>query len=346
MRKRQSTAHLTRRGFLYLAGGLTVASALAACGDGDSDEAGSAAEATSGPWEYTDDRGKKISRPTRPTRVVAYVSSAAALWDFGFEVVGAFGPQKTESGGKELQAGNMDLSKVESVGNAWDDFNVEKLAALRPDLVVTGMTGEGDDSMWVFTEPDLIAKVEQVAPILAISEFKLAQPAVIERYAKLATSLGADTGAGAVKTAKDDFQKASDELKQAAQEKGGLKIMAMSADKDGIYVAKPEFFADLAYYRELGLDLVSGGGSDDYWETLSWEQVAKYPADLILTDSRTYSLSRQQLDEFPTWKQLPAVKAGQLGDWSAEPRFNYQLATPVIRELTESVRSARTDVVA
>ena len=117
-------------------------------------------------------------------------------------------------------------------------------------------------------------------------------------------------------------------------------------DKDGLYIAKPEFFADLAYYRELGLDIVSGGGSEDYWEQLSWEQAGKYPADLILTDTRTYALPRAQLTQFPTWNQLPAVKAGQLGDWSAEPRFNHLLATPVIQQLTALVKGARTDITA
>ncbi len=47
-----------------------------------------------------------------------------------------------------------------------------------------------------------------------------------------------------------------------------------------------------------------------------------------------------------SWNQLPAVKANQLGDWSAEPRFSHQLATPVLRKLTEVVKAARTDVVA
>ena len=50
--------------------------------------------------------------------------------------------------------------------------------------------------------------------------------------------------------------------------------------------------------------------------------------------------------EYPTWRALPAVAAGQLGDWSAEPRFNYTLAAPVIRKLTAAVKTARTDIAA
>ena len=337
----QGAAGLSRRGFLIGAGGLAAAAALTACGDGKS----SSGAAASGPWEFTDDRGQKAARDQRPARVVAYVSAAAALWDYGVRPVGVFGPQKTASGGKEIQAGNIDLGAVTSIGNAWDDFSMEKFAALKPDLVVTGLTGTKPTDMWVLTD-DLGPKVQQVAPIVALSEYKVTLPKVIERYSQLAVALGGDANSDTMKKAKEDFDKASEDLRAAAKEKAGLKVLVLYGDKDGLYIAKPDYFADLAYYRELGLDIVSGGGSEDYWEQLSWEQAGKYPADLILTDSRSYALPRAQMTQFPTWNQLPAVKANQLGDWSAEPRFNHLLATPVIQKLTALVKGARTDITA
>ncbi|MEU4247198.1 ABC transporter substrate-binding protein [Amycolatopsis sp. NPDC026612] len=337
----QGAAGLSRRGFLIGAGGVAAAAALTACGSGGK-PAGAAA---SGPWEFTDDRGQKVSRDQRPARVVAYASSAAALWDYGVRPAGVFGPQKTADGGKEIQAGNIDLNAVTSIGNAWDDFSMEKFAALKPDLVVTGLTGTKPTDMWVLTD-DLGPKVQQIAPIVALSEYKVTLPKVIERYAQLAVALGGDANSDTMKKAKADFDKASEDLRAAAKEKAGLKVLVLYGDKDGLYIAKPDFFADLAYYRELGLDIVSGGGTEDYWEQLSWEQAGKYPADLILTDSRSYALPRAQMTQFPTWNQLPAVKANQLGDWSAEPRFNHLLATPVIEKLTALVKGARTDITA
>jgi len=332
---------LSRRGFLIGAGGLAAAAALTACGSGDDKQAAGA----SGPWEFTDDRGQKAARDQRPARVVAYASSAAALWDYGVRPVGVFGPQKTADGGKEIQAGNIDLNAVTSIGNAWDDFSMEKFAATKPDLVITGLTGAKPTDLWVLKD-DLGPKVQQVAPIVALSEYKVTLPKVIERYEQLAVALGGDANSDVIKKGKDDFRKASDDLKAAIKAKPGLKVLVVSSDKDNLYVCKPEFFADLAYYRDLGLDIVNGAGSDDYFETLSWEQAGKYPADLILTDSRTYALSRQQLAAIPTWAQLPAVKANQLADWSTEPRFNPVLAAPVIRKLTEVVTGARTDITA
>jgi iron complex transport system substrate-binding protein len=332
---------ISRRGFLFATGGLAATAALAACGDDTS----AGATSGSGSWEFTDDRGIKVTRDKQPAKIVAYVSSAAALWDFGVHPIGVFGPQKTDTGAKELQAGNIDLDKVTSLGNAWDDFDVEKFIGLQPDLLVTGLTGTKDTDLWAIT-PETGEKVKKTAPILAISEYKVTLPKVIERYEALAKALGADVASAKVTDAKKEFQEASDELKAVAASKSGLKVLVVYSDKDSVYVAKPEFFADLSYYKELGLDIIAGGGTEDYWEQISWEQVGKYPADLILTDTRTFSLSKEQMNEYPTWRALPAVAAGQLGDWSAEPRFNYTLAAPVIRKLTAAVKNAKTDITA
>jgi iron complex transport system substrate-binding protein len=334
-------AALSRRGFLIGAGGVAATVALAACGNNGAQPA----NAAGGPWSFTDDRGQQASRDQRPTRVVAYASSAAALWDYGVHAVGVFGPQKTADGRKEIQAGNIDLSAETSIGNAWDDFSLEKFAALKPDLVVTGLTGAKPTDLWVIKD-DLAAKVQQIAPIVAMSEYKVTLPKVIQRYQELAVALGGDANSPAITKGKADFQQASDDIKAAVKAKPGLKVLVVSSDKDNLYVCKPEFFADLSYYRDLGLDIVNGAGPDDYFETLSWEQAGKYPADLILSDSRTFALSKQQLAQIPTWAQLPAVKAGQVADWSTEPRFNPVLAAPVIRQLTTVVKGARTDITA
>ncbi|HEX6361016.1 ABC transporter substrate-binding protein [Actinophytocola sp.] len=331
---------ISRRGFLFATGGLAATAALAGCGD---DTPANSSSSGGGAWEFTDDRGTKVTRDKQPQKVVAYISSAAALWDFGIEAAGVFGPQKTESGEKEIQAGNVDLDKTTSLGVVWDDFDVEKFIGMQPDLLVTGLTGTKPTDLWAITT-ETGPKVEKVAPILALSEYKVTLPKVIERYEELAKALGADVTSSTVTDAKAEFEAASDELRTVAKEKAGLKVLVVYSDKDSIYIAKPEFFADLSYYKELGLDIVEGGGSEDYWEQLSWEQVGKYPADLILTDTRTFSLSKEQMNEFPTWRALPAVAAGQLGDWSAEPRFNYTLAAPVIRDLSTAIKNARTDI--
>ncbi len=83
------------------------------------------------------------------------------------------------------------------------------------------------------------------------------------------------------------------------------------------------------------------GDRPAYYETLSWEQAGRYQADLILHDTRPFILQPDQL----TWAALPAVRAGQVGRWSAEARLSAQGFAAVLEDLAATVTPARDDVV-
>ena len=80
-------------------------------------------------------------------------------------------------------------------------------------------------------------------------------------------------------------------------------------------------------------------------DTLSWKQAGRYPADLILHDTRAFSLQPGQLSTYPTWAALPAVRAGQVGSWSAETRLSAQGFAAAVEDLAATVAAARADVV-
>jgi iron complex transport system substrate-binding protein len=102
---------------------------------------------------------------------------------------------------------------------------------------------------------------------------------------------------------------------------------------------------DLHYFRSLGLDLVAHS-TDNFFELLSWEQVNRYPADLILVDARNPQLQPEQLaTNVPTWNALPAVQAGQVGAWYAAAPYSRRRLIPIMEELTELIRRCRADVV-
>jgi iron complex transport system substrate-binding protein len=82
-------------------------------------------------------------------------------------------------------------------------------------------------------------------------------------------------------------------------------------------------------------------GKDPFWETLSWEQVDKYPADVILHDDKTGTLDLDAMAGKPTWRALPAVKAGQLAAYSAIEDWSYEQRSGEIDVLTRAVREAR-----
>lgn len=338
-------ARLDRRRFLALGGALAATGLLAACGDsdqgGDSGKDGSG-KAASGPWTFTDDRGKKIRLPKRPERIVAQSHPAAALWDFGIEPVGIFGPQKTPDGKPSPQVGNVDLSKTTSVGTAFGEFQMEKLISLKPDLIVTVAYGP---MIWYIPE-DVVKKVEEVAPIAVVQLMGVAVPDAVKRFGELAAALGADPESDEIKTAKAGFEKAAAAVTKAAEAKKGLSVAVVSGTKENFFVADPSFHGDVKYFQQLGLDIVEPKKPDAGFEALSWEEAGRYKADLILEDSRPEGgLTHRQLGAYPTWKGNPAVKAGQVTDWQTETPFTYQRFTKVLNDLAAAVGEARTDVV-
>jgi len=167
-------------------------------------------------------------------------------------------------------------------------------------------------------------------------------PETIERFGELAEALGADLAAAEVVQARQEFEAASEALRQAAAGKAGLDVLVAAPFAEGFYVTKPADAWDLAYWQRLGVNIVEPGGPDPYFELLSWEEADRYPAGLILVDARA------QPDEYaqrPTWLSLPAVQAGQLGTWRTAAPTSYQEATAVLTELAELVTESRTDVV-
>ncbi|MEU5427367.1 ABC transporter substrate-binding protein [Streptomyces olivoreticuli] len=330
--------NLSRRGLLTAGGALGAGVLLTACGGGKSAD-GSDSGSSGGSWAFKDDRGETAKAGKAPKKVVAFTGSAAALHDFGFDCAGVFGPTKLKDGKPDPQAGDLDVGKVTILGNAWGEFNVEKYAAMGPELLVTNMI-QGQE-LW-YVPDDSKKKILGLAPSVGISTSKKSLTDVIGRYAELAKSLGADLQAKPVTDAKQRFEKASETLRKAARDHKGLKVLAASGSADMLYVSDPAVYADLTYFKQLGIELVvpdkvTGG----FFESLSWENAGKYPADLILLDNRTATLQPKDLAAKPTWADLPAVKAGQITPWLSEPRYSYAGCAPLVESLAAAVDKAK-----
>jgi iron complex transport system substrate-binding protein len=124
-------------------------------------------------------------------------------------------------------------------------------------------------------------------------------------------------------------------------------VAFISGTAEGSYwVGNPSIFADLLYFKELGLDIVQPDITGEYFEELSWEQASKYAADLLLVDARQWSATGEQLKEqVPTFAALPAAKADAFGSWKTEYVPSYAGFTPILEELAETIRAADPDVV-
>ncbi|MEV0387324.1 ABC transporter substrate-binding protein, partial [Nonomuraea sp. NPDC050643] len=264
-------------------------------------------------WTWTDDRGRNISAPHRPRRVVAQSGAAAALWDFGVRPLGVFGPHKLKDGGRDPEVGEVDIAKVESIGNVWGEFNVEKYASLQPDLLVAGMYQK--DTLWYVPEQSMEA-VEAIAPSVGVQLSGRPLVEIIQKYGELAAALGADPKAAPVVEARSRFDAAGAALKTLAAARPDLKVMIVTGTPESLYVAYLPDHPDIRYWGELGLNIVSPERPTEseggFWEVLSWENADKYQADVILVDARSQSMKIDEMAGKPTWAKLPAVKAGQL----------------------------------
>src|SRR5438128_12698095 len=89
-------ADASRRGFLAAGGAIGLAALAAACGGKSDDKTTAGTKTTGGPWSFTDDRNQTAKSATSPKNIVAYVGTAAALYDFGVrdQIKGIFGPAK------------------------------------------------------------------------------------------------------------------------------------------------------------------------------------------------------------------------------------------------------------
>jgi iron complex transport system substrate-binding protein len=329
---------LSRRGFLSASLAVGASAALVACGYDESAGDGGGQAAT---WSYTDERGRKLDGP-RPQRIVAQVTAAAALWDFGIRPIGIFGPSKLPDGSPDPQVGHVDLTKVTSLGNVWGEFNYDAFLALKPDLLVSTMYS--DDELW-YVPAELAADVEKAVPTVGVRLPGISMPEGIEKFRALAKALGADVDSPSVQQARAAFEQADKDFGAAARQLDGKKVMVASATQDLFYVAAPEQFPPSNYMLSKNLDMVvpqklPAGG---FWEELSWENAMRYPADVILLDNRTGYLSSKQLADNPAWASLPAVEAGQVIEWNPETPFSYSIFAEQLNKLAgEFTRVAAT----
>jgi iron complex transport system substrate-binding protein len=272
--------------------------------------------------------------------VVAEMNAASALWDYGVRPIGVFGPQHRADGEIDARVGNVDLESVANLGEVWGEVDIEGLLALDADLVV-GPTWNPPEIFYLTTDGE--AALGDRVPVLGIQTAKVSLDKSIQRFAELAGTLGADLDSGENTAARVEYASALEDLEQAIAENPDLAVLFVAGDDTSFYVAQPNDMADLILLQDLGLNILSGGETD-YWETLSWEEVQRFPADLILVDTREGSYSLEDFAAVPTWGSVPAVQAGQVDVWHAEPVYSYAGYAPELRRLADLIRNARSDV--
>jgi iron complex transport system substrate-binding protein len=315
---------ITRRRLLIVgfAGGVTL---LVGCGSGSHSDAG---------WTFVDDRKHTVRLSKRPTRIVAYSTAAAALYDWGVTPAGVFGDSPRED---PLLAG-LPWNKVEVVGSIYGQVDIGTLRALKADLIVSRWYPPPDDApVFGFNDLKQQKAIGSEVPIVGINGHVIGTRQ-IARFGDLGRALGVSTTSGTVAHARAAFVRAAADLSQVAKRKSGLRIIAVSADQSTMYVARVTTDSgDLAFYAQRDVPLVSAQTSDPYWDRFPWKEAGKYPADAILYDARGSFLPLRDAKAVPAFAELPAVRANQIGAWHADPPPSYQQYTRNINDLARTI---------
>ena len=292
------------------------------------------------PWTYTDGSGQTVTLDAIPQRIIASQDAAAGLIPLGIRPVGIYADGPIAEA-KALQG--LDLSGIEIIGQVWGEVDIEKAAALDPDLVLAEWWDR--NTVWSGGH-NVVDLLSQLAPVTGISAGDSIL-VMIEDYEKLAASLGADLTQPAIAEQKAGFETALNDFKAAVAAKPGLKVLAVYAGDDALYVGDPAGAAELLDMQSWGLDIVEPEGVDaagnNYFENVSWENADKYPADLVLVDNRSPATLKTALAQ-PTWTLIPGAKAGQVAEWPAFWLRNYTHYAAALTDLTAAISAANADL--
>jgi iron complex transport system substrate-binding protein len=316
---------LTRRQVLA-AGVAAGASLISACGAGDEKAAG---------WTFVDARNQRVTLPARPTRIVAYTTAAAALHDWGVTPVGVFGQDPQED---PVLAG-FPWNRSQVVGSVYGEIDLALVRSLNAQLIVSlWYPPPADSPLFGFKDLAQQRQIRSRVPIVGLDGHLIATEQ-IERFGDLAAALGSNPHAGAIMGARSAFNRAAARLSEVARRRSSLRIIAVSGDESTMYVAK--LVGDLAFYRHLGLPLVSARTSAAYWDRFGWNHASKYPADGILYDARSIFLPLSLAREIPAFAALPAVRANQIAPWQVTPPASYQAYTEAMDDLATVIAGWR-----
>lgn len=335
---------MTSKPLRRLSAALLCAAALTACSSPAGTGTTEAASAGTGPaFSFDGARGDRVELDTVPTRILADEGSASALIPLGIRPVGIWSYTPPAD---SLALQGLDLTGIESVGEVYGEVDVEKAAALDPDLIVTGYYPLEKQLSGI--SPDDTTTVERLGRIAPIATVNATNPAstYIEEMSALAGALGADPAAAGVAESRAAFDAAVTEFRAAVAAKPGLTVSAVSSG-EGLSIANPPDFAEFLDLTAWGLDMQvpAGVAARGYFETVSWENApGAVTGDLLFFDSRPgFGTLEDTVAQQPTWALVPAHAVTV--PWYSDTFTNYANYAKHLTAFTAAIEAADPDLV-
>lgn len=302
-------------------------------------------------WSYQDATGTTIRLDHRPERVVALDDLAISMVRSGLHPVGTFGrlPLAEDDRWDGLDTDGIadvgSASTTDGAGDGSDGIDVDRVAALRPDLIVTTIAPvDASGTLPTDHVGTGIADAPQqreLAKIAPVAEVRWGGDGgdVVRDVTDLTLSLGAEQSV--VDAAETEFDDAASAL-EAATRDHDVRLTALYADHDGVYVARPEDVPALQLWASHGADLTVPGPKGYAWGVYSWPNAGKVRGDVLLLSDQGYQAD--DLVRQPTFADQPALVAGQVHPWTS-PVLDYASQAAAMRQLatwiTESERVDR-----
>jgi iron complex transport system substrate-binding protein len=286
-----------------LAGGAGVGAALVLGGCGSDGQASAPKNSNAGsgafPVTVTGKEGPATLNAA-PHRVVAcgYQRDTDIALALGAPLVGAVKNANFPSGAAPWQKLGNGVNLIDAV----DGLPFEKIAALRPDLILAS-----DDYTLAKDYPDL----HKIAPTLSYQ-----RGVGVDTWQDMTTRVGkvlgkSDRAAGLVKTVLTDISATA----KAHSELAGKTFTAGPVSGlDSIYTTSTTSDASVHFYSELGMKLSPAVTSLPQSSTpgrahISVEQLHVLDADVMIL-TYTSDSARKQLEGNPLFRQLRAVRRG------------------------------------
>lgn len=284
-----------------------------------------AASPVGGEWSYTDVMGTTVTLPGAPKVIAANLIPAAALWDLGITVDAVFDwTASAHPDGDHIAWGSIAPDAVANVGDADGNILPEDLLKIHPDVIFAYTFDPADPSGISGIVPEMWETLNQIAPVLVVTD-NASTEVQLQRFVDLAASLGADVNAPAIAAAREAYEAKVAEVQSVIAAQAAIEVIFADVDPDAFYVAGPKNIAELKCLTSLGMSFANADSSeaDEFWETLSLEEVLKYPADIFYNDVYSVWTTLEDLQSQPATGAMPAVQAGQVGEWLRDFPVSY-----------------------
>lgn len=285
-------------------------------------------------WKYTPKNYDNVTVELKktPQKIVADAYSMQAMYPYGIRPAGYWG-----YGQEKVYMKDLDTAKMTNLGKD-GEFSLEKLAGLKPDLLIGfgNKTGTG----WTWWDEKVTKQATAVAPYLPIDfggrTGKSTVSGNIELYRDLAKSLGGTTDSDEVTKAKEDYEKNLKELKATLAKRDDLTFALVAPVKDKVWFGQ-EQMAPVKQLTDAGMKIVGPTAKDKPWEELSWEDMPALKADVILINATT----PKEVRAVKLFKKTKAAQADQVFEWDDKRPYTYRNYANWFKKLNDQITAAK-----